>query len=53
MKSFKGPHKVKQYWKKLMDSTRNKMSKGAQKISRMISWAKKDNWRRSDRKNRK
>ena len=44
------PKKIRAYWRKMMDSTQKGMSKGAQKIARMISWARSDNWRRKDRK---
>ncbi len=35
----------KEYWKKVMKSTKNKMSQGAAKISKSISWARGENWR--------
>ncbi|MFC1842596.1 hypothetical protein ACFLYU_02985 [Candidatus Dependentiae bacterium] len=46
MKTFKS---FKQRWRTLMDSTQKKISRGAYNISKMISWAKRDNWRRKDR----
>jgi hypothetical protein len=47
------PKKAATYWKKFMKSTNVFMSRGAQNISRFISWARKDNWRRSDKKSKK
>ncbi len=49
---FKGkPQKLRDYWKKMMSSTREEhMSRGAIKISRIITWARKDNWRRGREK---
>ena len=40
------PKRFKNYWRKLMDSTQKRMSKGSAKIARMLSWARGDNWRR-------
>ncbi len=48
----KKPREYKTYWRKLMDSTQKKMSKGASQISRMFSWARGDNWRRGGEGNR-
>jgi len=42
-------HKVREYWRKLMDSNQKKMSRGAQDISTIITSANKDNWRRKDK----
>jgi len=41
------PKKIRQYWRKMMDSTQKRMSRGSAKIARMISWARSDNWRGS------
>ena len=40
------PKKIRAYWRNLMHSTQVKMSRGAQNIFRMFSWARQDNWRR-------
>ncbi|NRB21847.1 hypothetical protein HRU45_03850 [Candidatus Dependentiae bacterium] len=39
-------NKLRQYWKKVMDSTRKSMSLGAQHVDKIITWARQDNWRR-------
>ncbi len=36
---------MRQYWRKVMASTRNRMSIGAQYVDRIISWARRENWR--------
>ena len=41
------------YWRNLMDSVQNKISRGAHNIFRTISWARNENWRRQDKKNKK
>jgi hypothetical protein len=47
---FKGvPRRARSYWGKLMDSTQNKLSRGASFISRVIPFARHDNWRRNDK----
>ena len=50
----KDPHtvlnRVKQYWKSMMHSVQEKLSRGAQNINRMISHARKENWRRMEKK---
>lgn len=46
---IKKPGKIRQYWQKLMASTHRKMSEGAQELSRIIPWARKDCWRRNDK----
>jgi len=40
------PKKIKAYWRNMMHSTPKRMSRGAQQIFRMFSWARQDNWRR-------
>lgn len=40
------PNKLKQLWQKLYHSTINNISRGAQHVNKIISWARKDNWRR-------
>jgi len=53
MKRFFGQgarQRLKDYWRELMHSTRHHMSRGAQNISKMISWARRDNWRRKRKK---
>ncbi len=34
------------YWQRLYHSTKQKMSRGAQNVNKIITWARKDNWRR-------
>ena len=46
-------NRVKMYWRTLMESTRKKMSLGAQYISRIFSKPRGDGWRRRDGKNDK
>lgn len=41
---------MRQYWQRVMDSTRRNMSTGAQYINRIISWARRENWRGSKEK---
>lgn len=36
---------IRQYWRKVMESTRRRMSVGAQYIDKIIPWARKENWR--------
>jgi len=38
--------RVKQYWRKLMDSGKKKMSQGAEFIEKIISRSRNENWRR-------
>jgi hypothetical protein len=40
------PERIRDYWLKLMDSTQKRMSRGAENIVRMFSWARGENWRR-------
>ncbi len=43
--------KMRNYWKRMMnDSKKVKMSEGAQEISKLITSAHKDQWRRGDKK---
>ena len=42
--------RVKQQWLSLMDSTRNAMSFGSQCITKLITTAHGDNWRRKNKK---
>jgi hypothetical protein len=46
------PERIRNYWRRLMDSTQKKMSRGAENIARMISWARGENWRRGGEGNR-
>ncbi|TET06872.1 hypothetical protein E3J79_00740 [Candidatus Dependentiae bacterium] len=46
------PERIQTYWRKLMDSTQKRMSHGAVNIARMISWARRENWRRGGEGNR-
>lgn len=40
------PRRIRVYWRRLMSSTQKKLSRGASNIFRMISLARRDNWRR-------
>lgn len=42
--------KMKQYWENSMHSMQKHMSRGAANLFRMIPWARRDNWRRDDKK---
>lgn len=42
--------RLKDHWRGLMDSTQLKMSRGGQKVFKIISWARRDNWRRKNHK---
>lgn len=45
---------LKDYWRNLMkDSGELRMSRGGANISRFISWARSDNWRRNATKSAK
>jgi hypothetical protein len=51
MKPERGiPMRIREYWSKLMDSTQRKMSRGASNLSKIISWARNENWRRKEKK---
>ncbi|MCK5632801.1 hypothetical protein KAH94_03565 [bacterium] len=41
-----GKSRVKNAWNKLMNSTQKKLSRGANNINKIITWARSDNWRR-------
>jgi len=43
---FKSVKRIKEYWRNVMDSKNEKLSRGAANINKIISWAKGDNWRR-------
>lgn len=50
-KFFRGkPEKLRDYWSNLFASTRRRMSRGASNISKIITWARADNWRRGREK---
>jgi hypothetical protein len=42
--------RAKQYWLNLMHSTQNKISRGAANISKVITSAHGDQWRKKDSK---
>jgi hypothetical protein len=45
------PHHAHLYFEeKTMNSKNNNMSRGAQYVNRIITWAHKDNWRRKEKK---
>ena len=49
--SFKGmPRNLRSYWANLMNSTQRKLSSGAQKIAKIIPYARSENWRRKDKR---
>ena len=49
--SFKAvPARLRQAWRKVMESTRNKMSFGAQCLNKIICRAHGDQWRRGQDK---
>ncbi|HEV2917344.1 MAG TPA: hypothetical protein VGW78_06400 [Candidatus Babeliales bacterium] len=50
MKRIFNKEHMHEYWRKLMDSTRKKMSSGAQAITKLITHAHGDNWRRKEGK---
>jgi len=41
--------KARSAWRKVMESTQNKLSRGASNINKIISWARSDNWRRKQK----
>jgi hypothetical protein len=53
MKKIFDKEKMKQQWRNLLNSTRNKISRGAANINKIISWARNENWRRKDRHDKK
>ncbi len=44
------PRRLRQYWRKVYHSTHKRMSRGASNISKIISWARNENWRRKEKK---
>jgi hypothetical protein len=52
-KIMKMRSQVRQYWKRLMDSPRLKLSRGSANICRVMTSAHGDNWRRPERQHRK
>lgn len=42
--------RIKTYWKNLMASTQEKFSAGAAFIAKNIPFARKENWRRKDKR---
>ena len=40
--------RLKTHWRKLYDSTKEKMTRGAKNIKKIITWPRGDNWRRDD-----
>ncbi len=49
-KSRESRRRFGKYWKNVMASTQEKLSRGASNIFRMISLARKENWRRKDKR---
>lgn len=47
------PMRLRQYWRKLMDSSAKKMSFGAQCLDKIICRAHGDQWRRGQNKGHK
>lgn len=45
MKTFFSREKARQVWASVMASTRRNMSRGAQSVNRIITWARGDGWR--------
>jgi len=45
MKKFTNVERIKEYWRNVMDSKQDKLSRGAANINKIISWARGDNWR--------
>ena len=41
---------VKNHWRELMASTHRRMSRGAQNLNKIITFAHGDNWRRKEKK---
>ena len=40
------PQQQRTYWRRLMNSTQLQMSRGAHHVFKIISWARRENWRR-------
>jgi len=49
-KSRESRRRMKGYWKNLMASTQEKLSRGASVIVRLIPFARKENWRHKDKR---
>ena len=47
------PIKLRTYWRNLMRSTEERMSRGGRNVFKIISWARRDNWRRNKKSERK
>lgn len=45
MKKFFNKATMQNTWKSVMASTKKAMSRGAQSINRIITWARGENWR--------
>lgn len=43
-------HAIKDYWMHMVRYNHHNMSRGAENINKIITWARKDNWRRKDHK---
>jgi hypothetical protein len=48
-KNFDG-HILRTYWERLMHSVHNKLNRGAEAITRMMHWARGNEWRRKEHK---
>lgn len=46
----KARHQLNDYWMRMMASGRLRMSLGAQYLSKIIPWARRENWRRQREK---
>ncbi len=44
------PKRLHQYWRTLFKSTNKRMTRGSWNISKIVSWARGDNWRRGREK---
>ena len=42
--------RLRDYWRKLYESTSNAMSRGGANVNKIITWARMDNWRRKEKK---
>lgn len=49
-KSRESRRRMRGYWKNVMASTQEKLSRGASVIVRLIPFARKENWRRKDKR---
>jgi hypothetical protein len=47
---FRNKRRMREYWKRVMESTRKKISEGASQIWRIMPYARKENWRHKDEK---